>query len=163
MNIKPEYYTQLDNELRTAYQIEFGINPLDISLVEVTKEEQIERIARNLYFWEKHMPRSSGACPKTSDNAKDMAKLFMCQNGCLKMLEKAEDCGILQEVMYRIKELRQEKSIELEIKNPKGFSICKSCKKSNIQLYSCTRCRSAKYCCRECQKVDWKIHKLSCI
>jgi hypothetical protein len=27
---------------------------------------------------------------------------------------------------------------------------------------TCARCKKAKYCSQECQKVDWKTHKKSC-
>src|SRR5436305_13498948 len=30
-------------------------------------------------------------------------------------------------------------------------------------LLTCTRCKTAKYCCKECQKADWKEHKAVCI
>ena len=39
--------------------------------------------------------------------------------------------------------------------------ICIKCGKPSIKL--CARCQRVYYCCRECQVLDWKSHKLSCI
>mmetsp|Transcript_1462 Transcript_1462/g.3072 ORF Transcript_1462/g.3072 Transcript_1462/m.3072 type:complete len:200 (-) Transcript_1462:23-622(-) len=41
---------------------------------------------------------------------------------------------------------------------------CNQCKKCALgkKLMRCTRCQSAVYCCRECQKKDWKRHKKVC-
>lgn len=36
------------------------------------------------------------------------------------------------------------------------------CKKSNCKL-KCGNCKHIKYCSVECQKKDWKIHKLMCV
>lgn len=151
LNIRPEYYTELDRELRKEYQRELGINPLDVSLVKVTKEEQIERIAKNYWFWEKRTPNLSNL---DNLNGKDMAKSFICQNACAEMLKKAEDCGLFTEVMERIAELREGYDKEQE--------SCKACKTNNMKLYLCSRCRSVKYCSKECQKKDWTTHKHNC-
>ena len=40
---------------------------------------------------------------------------------------------------------------------------CWSCSKTDIKvedLKTCTGCKMAKYCGKECQKNDWKAHKL---
>ncbi|KAI1085187.1 hypothetical protein F5B20DRAFT_589950 [Whalleya microplaca] len=43
---------------------------------------------------------------------------------------------------------------------------CRSCGKRETEeggeLLSCGRCKEVKYCSRECQKNDWKLHKLAC-
>ena len=42
---------------------------------------------------------------------------------------------------------------------------CSHCKKAGSEqapLKRCTRCRSAWYCNRDCQKADWKTHKKTC-
>lgn len=39
---------------------------------------------------------------------------------------------------------------------------CKFCKKETIILSKCSDCKCAKYCSKECQKLDWKIHKILC-
>ncbi len=51
--------------------------------------------------------------------------------------------------------------------NKTGIKCCenKACGKSEAyakQFATCSRCGFAAYCCRDCQKVDWKRHKLEC-
>ncbi|CAM9816964.1 unnamed protein product [Sphacelaria rigidula] len=38
---------------------------------------------------------------------------------------------------------------------------CLKCRKKAANL-RCSRCRKAKYCCKECQRADWKSHKPAC-
>ncbi|KAI9338834.1 hypothetical protein BDR26DRAFT_919345 [Obelidium mucronatum] len=42
--------------------------------------------------------------------------------------------------------------------------VCNSCGKtdSGTNLKRCSSCQAAKYCSKECQKADWKSHKLVC-
>lgn len=42
------------------------------------------------------------------------------------------------------------------------MSLCCYCKKENGK-YTCSECFTVKYCSDECQKADWKTHKLECI
>lgn len=44
---------------------------------------------------------------------------------------------------------------------------CNNCNKSAEEVTSkkllvCSRCKQVNYCCRECQRADWKTHKLNC-
>ncbi|KAM5543898.1 hypothetical protein V8D89_002515 [Ganoderma adspersum] len=46
-----------------------------------------------------------------------------------------------------------------------GAAQCDRCKKkesADLKLLVCSRCKEAAYCSRECQKSDWKTHKLRC-
>lgn len=47
------------------------------------------------------------------------------------------------------------------MENSKGRA-CKYCRKSDCKLSSCSTCRSAHYCGKECQQLDWKSHKCVC-
>ncbi len=40
-------------------------------------------------------------------------------------------------------------------------SICKVCQK--VSTSQCARCRQVTYCSRECQKANWKTHKVQCV
>jgi MYND finger len=43
---------------------------------------------------------------------------------------------------------------------------CHSCKRgalTNTTVFTCTSCRVIRYCCKNCQKTDWKYHKDWCI
>lgn len=40
--------------------------------------------------------------------------------------------------------------------------ICNACKIVNPKASLCGRCKSAHYCNSDCQKKDWKLHKLIC-
>ena len=39
-------------------------------------------------------------------------------------------------------------------------AVCTACNKPNTSF--CNRCKSARYCSKECQKADWPVHKLLC-
>jgi hypothetical protein len=43
-----------------------------------------------------------------------------------------------------------------------GGGKCKYCKKYVNDLFTCSRCNTAKYCSATCQKQDWTEHKLEC-
>ena len=40
---------------------------------------------------------------------------------------------------------------------------CGKCGKGGQALRKCARCHKAAYCSRECQRLDWKIHKRTCL
>lgn len=46
--------------------------------------------------------------------------------------------------------------------HPRPLSICQWCKKDNARN-TCSRCRITKYCDKQCQQNDWKMHKILCI
>lgn len=39
-------------------------------------------------------------------------------------------------------------------------SVCRS--KGNPKLLKCTSCKKTRYCSKECQKKDWKLHRMRC-
>ncbi len=40
---------------------------------------------------------------------------------------------------------------------------CAKCNRRGIQTRVCGRCKKARYCCKECQRLDWKSHKPDCL
>eukprot|EP00978_Attheya_sp_CCMP212_P036323 scaffold163826_cov53-Attheya_sp.AAC.1 len=51
-----------------------------------------------------------------------------------------------------------------KMKKQHGNKVCERCRKagSRDELSACAQCKSVWYCGRECQKLDWKIHKMWC-
>jgi len=47
------------------------------------------------------------------------------------------------------------------MKHCKQFINCDSCSQANPRML-CSHCHLAHYCSRECQRKDWKEHKLAC-
>ena len=68
---------------------------------------------------------------------------------------------LMKEFLANQYSLSQEKIQELDLAR-KWSSICWSCMKdgSGQDLKTCSECKTAKYCDAQCQKLDWKIHKL---
>ncbi|KAI6098077.1 hypothetical protein EDD16DRAFT_1664746 [Pisolithus croceorrhizus] len=46
---------------------------------------------------------------------------------------------------------------------PAPTSGCVACGKGGGQLSTCSRCKKAKYCSKDCQVEDWKAHKKNCV
>ena len=40
--------------------------------------------------------------------------------------------------------------------------ICFECKLKSETIFACSACKSVHYCCRECQKKNWKEHQKQC-
>lgn len=45
----------------------------------------------------------------------------------------------------------------------KELPACPTCGTKSVQMMMCTQCRGVYYCNRQCQKADWKNHKINCI
>jgi hypothetical protein len=43
-----------------------------------------------------------------------------------------------------------------------GVTACAVCKKSNLPLQKCSRCKAVSYCSITCQKAAWPTHKATC-
>ncbi|KIK97263.1 hypothetical protein PAXRUDRAFT_825109 [Paxillus rubicundulus Ve08.2h10] len=41
--------------------------------------------------------------------------------------------------------------------------VCNACGKAGDSLSLCGKCKNARYCSRECQVKDWKVHKKNCV
>ena len=42
------------------------------------------------------------------------------------------------------------------------YGVCLCGATASVKLSLCSQCRNAQYCCKACQKQDWKEHKLVC-
>ena len=42
------------------------------------------------------------------------------------------------------------------------MSWCHNCLTKKGPLYNCSRCHNTSYCSKECQRKDWKSHKIEC-
>lgn len=40
---------------------------------------------------------------------------------------------------------------------------CTNCLKVSFKIYTCSKCKKAHYCSKECQKSNWSTHKLKCV
>ena len=60
-------------------------------------------------------------------------------------------------------------NLKLEIRTGLSFlrivdKTCKSCENKNKkQLKRCSKCEVVYYCNKECQRKDWKEHKIECV
>ena len=45
---------------------------------------------------------------------------------------------------------------------PKQKEVCAKCGRPGKRLLTCARCKTRKYCSKECQTADWKEHKQTC-
>ena len=41
--------------------------------------------------------------------------------------------------------------------------MCDNCNATGVKLMNCSRCSSAKYCSKECQRVHYSEHRTICI
>jgi hypothetical protein len=84
-------------------------------------------------------------------NTKVMRQLLRTRDGLVRYLAKAIPCSCLND-------LKKQGNA-----GPK-MGICAFCDKKDtkVNLFKCSRCIIAKYCSKECQKADWKLHKALC-
>jgi len=59
--------------------------------------------------------------------------------------------------------VRLEKSGDVTVGEPVMFATdaCAKCGKRNVKLLRCSLCKNVLYCSTDCQKADWKVHKVS--
>ena len=72
----------------------------------------------------------------------------------------------LVELSANLTHLREDTQQPYSKANGTATDACGKCGKhasvQGVKLMSCVRCRSSKYCSKECQKLDWKEHKKIC-
>ncbi len=86
--ITPQHYDQVDKEMRGLFEKQFGINSHDTTYKYFTEEEQVERYANMLAFWDIHRP--DGEKVMQSTHPKEAAKMFYISNMRTQTLNKIE-------------------------------------------------------------------------
>ena len=95
---------------------------------------------------------------KTFGNTKNIEKLLVCVlsmhllNPCIKMYD------ILMKEY-----IKQEYTVVPENLEEKWKNQCWSCEykvQTNLSLMCCSICKLGRYCNAECQRKDWKVHKV---
>ena len=79
--LKTKHYEEANRELKRRYEIFTGVNPNDTSFSTFTKEEQIERYAKNLAFWYMENCDARVGLRKAPSNPKWVAKAFLTAKG----------------------------------------------------------------------------------
>ena len=82
-------------------------------------------------------------------------------------VEKLDVCSLRQVILY-LEKRTPCNCLDEEISQAKQGPVtrfCHCCNKLETphnEFPLCSRCRTVKYCSKECQKGDWKTHKLHC-
>ena len=102
--VNPFEYMCIDRELRKEYEDEFGLDTKDTGYSYYTHEEQIERYAKNILFWDKHRPKEIMSREIASDV---QAKSFYVSSQMTRLQHKIlELTPALQKSIHgRVKEL----------------------------------------------------------
>ena len=111
MNIKPEYYKELDEEFKIKYRKYVRVDPDNRSYNLFTENEQIERHARNVAFWQKEM--NEARCKLNFSDGKACARTFMTSNNYSTMVDLVKhkfNQTDQKTIMDRVKQLLDEES-----------------------------------------------------
>ena len=110
------------------------------------KQEQIEEIENYL--------RKGG-----NKTLGDLKQRMAQKRECRKQLPKT-----IRAWNERNKELDRIKKETFAIADTiQGVETCKQCAERGYDFQRCSRCKKAYYCSRECQTIDWPVHKTKCV
>jgi hypothetical protein len=98
---------QIDQEFRRLWEEEFKTNSHDKSKTLFTKEEQIDRLAKNIAFWDKLKPNVTldRTKPLDQEQNREMKKLLIIEKNISELMDKAVHFGIRVQVLQRLNEL----------------------------------------------------------
>ena len=85
-------------------------------------------------------------------NATTMFEVCNCDERTLvKYLKKRIPCSCLDEIYEEVKSITR-------------TGVCHNCSSTveRSKMLTCSRCGDSNYCCRSCQKADWRRHKRIC-
>ena len=71
--------------------------------------------------------------------------------------------GVNNLVMYDYvmrKFIKEKYGVEIENLAKKWLRLCWNCFTAAEELKMCSKCRIARYCGKNCQEEDWKVHKI---
>jgi hypothetical protein len=88
-NIRPEYYAELDNEYREKYFKYMNVDSKDVSLKSFTEQQQIERYAKNVAFWQTQYSEAGSNFDKT--DGKTSARSFFVSNQYAEIIDMVKD------------------------------------------------------------------------
>lgn len=111
--------SDLDKIFRKAYTKEFGKNAFETGFKEFSKEEMVDRYARNIIFWEKQKDRFEVKSTKGFTDVPKVCKtkrmnmnklnnpfimhgFTVCTQQRMRLFETCENHNILEEVIERI-------------------------------------------------------------
>ncbi len=86
---------------------------------------------------------------------------FIHNIGYIEFLPEGDPLIVDGSIFTELKDIKG--SLEI-LEKCRNVSICQVCNRHELQrnILRCKRCKVARYCCRECQIIDYKIHKTIC-
>jgi hypothetical protein len=184
--IPRETYIEAEKIIRGKYKDFLHIeNPLNPEKEFFSREELIERYARNFAFYDWYSTVDSKKQTKPKSDI-DLAIKNLSLNAYAKIQKMIKDhfseegqTIIKNRMKYLIESEFYEKLPILSIQewlstnnvvfsdDPNFFKspidkCCSYCKKSDTKLKVCSRCKAVYYCSKECQKASWLNHKKEC-
>ena len=81
-------------------------------------------------------------------------------NGKVACVENFPTHELCSNGRYRVKLIDVMKTVDVKTENME--LACIRCHKGGENLMYCGKCRHARYCDRECQRIDWERHKREC-
>lgn len=103
-------------------------------------------------------------------------QMMQCSNSVLtdKVLLKMEDFqDISQLYLHSIDHIESQNNVLTMIRKHQNatsymkysnliVNLCNNCEQHGVTTSACSRCKVVKYCCKKCQKNDWKKHRMFC-
>ena len=100
-------------------------------------------------------------CPNEGSHCCSRCKLVKyCSRECQKACQIYENNNSTQ--FTNVDESKSTVSAGDIIAAKKSSLTCSNASCKNEGNFACSRCKSASYCSKECQKAAWKLHKADC-
>lgn len=159
--IKPEYYTEVDDACRVLYELELDISPDDNTLSAFTEDERIANKAFQRAFWLKFDPNT---LHKSLDmyTGRDFALKYWCSKGNIAAHENWSNYpnSMQRQFQSKLEELTSKDFLEKRVNHVCQFR-CDKCKKHR-GVFKCFSCEYGRYCSVECRLDDKSRHRPVC-